>query len=229
LNRRHIPDGASRNIELIHPDPNPSVPEVPSQTVDIANPSYFAPAYYRVFAAVTDNADWLKVVNSSYAIIERSLNAVSGNEANGLVPAWCNFAGEPVEAYSGPPLYFQHDSTRTPFRMAQDYCYFGEPRAKAYLEKISSFYTKVGVSNIVDGYELDGTPRPSRAVNGEQAASFVGPAGVGAMSAPDNRIFVDEAWAAVASLELTAGTIYYEKSWAALSLLMMNGDFIILP
>ena len=38
-------------------------------------------------------------------------------------------AGTPVEAYSGAPKYFQNDSTRTPFRVGQDYCYFGEPRA----------------------------------------------------------------------------------------------------
>ena len=196
---------------------------------DVTNPSYFAPAYFRVFAEVTGNDDWLKVVDSSYDIIARSLNDTSGNADNGLVPAWCNFAGEPVEAYGGAPLYFQHDSTRTPFRVGQDYCYFGEPRAKAYLEKITAFYKNEGVDNIVDGYELDGTPRPSRAVDGAQAASFVGPAGVGAMTDSANQLFIDEVWTSVATLELTAGTIYYEKSWAALSLLMMNGDFVVLP
>lgn len=197
-------------------------------SVDVTNPSYFAPAYYRVFAEVTDNPDWLKVVDSSYDIIERSLNETSGNQDNGLVPAWCNSAGEPTAAYSGAPLHFQNDSTRTPFRVGQDYCYNGEPRAKAYLEKITSFYKTVGVANIVDGYELDGTPRPERAVNGLQAASFVGPAGVGAMIDPANQDFIDDAYAAVATQELTAGTIYYQKCWTALSLLMMNGDFRVL-
>lgn len=195
--------------------------------VDITNPSYFAPAYYRVFGQVTGReADWNAVVDSSYLIIERSLNAASGNQENGLVPAWCTSQGVPTEAYAGAPLHFQNDSTRTPFRVGQDYCYFGEPRAKQYLEKISAFYSGVGVANIVDGYDLNGAPRPERSMDGLQAASFVGPAGVGAMNDPLNQVFVDEAYAALATLQLTAGTSYYQKSWTALSLLMMTGNFV---
>jgi hypothetical protein len=38
--------------------------------------------------------------------------------------------------------------------------------------------------------------------------------------------FLDQAYAAVATLNLTAGTIYYQKSWTALSLLMLTGNFI---
>lgn len=197
---------------------------------DIANISYFAPAYYRVFGEVTNNvAGWQQAIDTSYAIIERSLNQASGNADNGLVPAWCNSAGEPVEAFGGAPTHFQNDSTRTPFRVGQDYCYYGEPRALAYMQKITSFYQGVGVSNIVDGYDLDGTPHPDFSMNGSQAASFVGPAGVGAMYSPTNQAFVDEAYLAVATGELTAGTIYYQKSWSALSLLMMTGNFTELP
>jgi endo-1,4-beta-D-glucanase Y len=195
--------------------------------VDVTNPSYFAPAYYRVFGQVTGKAsDWDKVIAGNYDILEKSLNAASGNAANGLVPAWCNSAGAPVEAFSGSPKYFQNDATRTPFRVGQDYCYGGEPRAKSYLDKITSFYMGVGVAKIVDGYDLNGTPHPDKATNGAQAASFVGPAGVGAMSDARYQAFLDGAYAAVATLKLTAGTIYYQKSWTALSLLMMTGNFV---
>lgn len=195
--------------------------------VDVTNPSYFAPAYYRVFGQVTGKTDdWDKVITGNYDILEKSLNAASGNATNGLVPAWCTSAGVPTVAYSGAPTHFQNDSTRTPFRVGQDYCYFGEPRAKSYLDKITSFYVGVGVSKIVDGYNLDGTPRPEKATNGLQAASFVGPAGVGAMSDAKYQSFLDEAYAAVATLKLTAGTIYYQKSWTALSLLMLTGNFV---
>lgn len=195
--------------------------------VDVTNISYFAPAYYRVFGQVTGKVDeWNKVIAGNYDILERSLNATSGNQDNGLVPAWCSSTGAPVVAYAGAPTHFQNDSTRTPFRIGQDYCYFGEPRAKAYLAKISTFYSRIGVSGIVDGYNLDGTPRAERAVNGAQAASFVGPAGVGAMSDAQYQQFVDQAYSAVATLNLNAGTIYYQKSWAALSLLMLTGNFV---
>ncbi len=196
---------------------------------DITNISYFAPAYYRVFAEVTNNPGWITAVDRSYEIINLSLTEAQGNADNGLVPAWCDSSGVPVEAFSGAPTHFQNDSTRTPFRVGQDFCYYGEPRAREYMEKITSFYTQVGVANIVDGYDLDGTPHPDFSVNGLQPASFVGPAGVGAMYSADNQAFVDEAYAALATGDLTAGTIYYQKSWSALSLLMMTGNFTELP
>jgi len=195
--------------------------------VDVTNPSYFAPAYYRVFGQVTGKTDdWNKVISANYDILEKSLNATSGNASNGLVPAWCDSSGKPISPFSGAPMYFQNDSTRTPFRVGQDYCFFGEPRAKAYLAEISSFYAGTGVAKIVDGYALDGTPQPDKAVNGLQAASFVGPAGVGAMSDAKYQSFINDAYVDVATLNLTAGTIYYQKSWTALSLLMMTGNLV---
>jgi endo-1,4-beta-D-glucanase Y len=194
--------------------------------VDITNPSYFAPAYYRVFAEVTGNDGWLDVVDSSYDIIEQSLNEESGNAENGLVPAWCDSMGNPVEAFDGAPTYYQNDSSRTPFRVGQDYCYFGEPRARAYMEKITGFFMEVGVSNVVDEYELNGEPRLDLPEDGAVPASFVGPAAVSAMYDEANQAFIDEAYDAVASLEATAGSIYYQQSWTALSLLMLTGIWV---
>lgn len=192
---------------------------------DITNISYFAPAYYKVFGQfVGKEADWNKVVDSSYRIIEASLNQQSGNQDNGLVPAWCDSNGTP-KSVNGLPTHFQNDSTRTPFRVAQDYCYFGEPRAKTYMDKITSFYVGVGVANIVDGYDLNGARHPEHWDGSSLPASFVGPAAVGALYSADNLDFVDEAYAALATLKLEAGTIYYQKSWTALSLLMLAGGF----
>ena len=195
--------------------------------VDVTNPSYFPPAYLRVFGRVTNQvANWNKVIDANYTILEKSLNVSSGNAMNGLAPAWCDSTGKPVVAFAGAPTYFQNDATRVPFRVGQDYCYSGEPRAKSYLALISAFYNGVGLANIVDGYDLNGTPHPDRAVGGLQAASFVGPAAVSALSDPKYQTFVDQAYAALATQKLTAGTIYYQKSWTALSLLMLTGNLI---
>lgn len=195
--------------------------------VDVTNPSYFPPAYLRVFGRVTSQvANWAKVIDANYSIIEKSLNSSNGNANNGLVPAWCDSTGKPVVAFAGAPTYFQNDATRVPFRVGQDYCYSGEPRAKAYLALIDTFYSGVGEAKIVDGYDLNGTPHPDRAVGGLQAASFVGPAAVAAMSDPKYQAFVDQAYAALATRTLTAGTIYYQKSWTALSLLMLTGNLV---
>ena len=51
----------------------------------LTNPSYFAPAYYRVFATVDPGHAWASVVSASYAALA-SISAASGGM---LVPAWC--------------------------------------------------------------------------------------------------------------------------------------------
>jgi len=198
--------------------------------VDITNISYFAPAYYRVFGQVAGmEAEWNRAIDTSYVILNNSLNAQSGNATNGLVPAWCDSSGTPVVAFEGAPTHYQNDSSRTPFRIGQDYCYYGEPRALAYMQKITSFFTGVGVDNIVDGYELDGTPRPDFGTNGVGSASFVGPAAVGASYSTANQAFLDQAYMALAGGGLTAGTIYYQISWNALSILTVTGGFFEFP
>lgn len=191
----------------------------------ILNISYFAPATYRLFGTASGNqASWNKVVESSYAILAATLNAANHNAANGLVPAWSTPAGVPQAPNASLPTNHQLDSCRVPFRFGQDFCFYGESRAKAYLAKISAFYQQVGAGNIVNGYNLDGTPSPTNpTVN--QSAAFVGPAGVGAMSDPTFAVLRDEAYTGVARLNELDGSLYYTESWTALSLIMMNGGF----
>jgi endo-1,4-beta-D-glucanase Y len=193
------------------------------------NISYFAPAYYRLFKSVNvSGADWDAVIKTVYDTIDIALNVANGNQGNGLVPAWCAShdtvcAPNPGEYPTGTANY-QYDSCRTPFRIAMDWCWFGEARAKTYLAKTSAFFSAIGAPQIADGYALDGTPQPANA--GQGSAAFVGPAGVGAMSSPAYQGFVDQAYAAVATRALLAGGVYYEESWAVMSLLMMTGNFI---
>lgn len=200
-------------------------------TQDIVNPSYFAPAFYRTFARYTDNDGWNEVAASSYDIIEASLNETSGNQDNGLVPAWCTKAGVPTHS----PQHFQFDSCRTPFRIGQDYCWHGEPRAKSYLEKITGFYEGIGIENLIDGFALDGTPYPEFSVDGSRAAAFVGPAGVGAMFDPAHADFAEQAYTDLItpnalivgdSAHDNRGSIYYNTSWRVLSLLMLDGTYV---
>jgi endo-1,4-beta-D-glucanase Y len=191
----------------------------------VINISYFAPAFYRAFGRATgDTANWTRVVESTYAVLGRTLSTANGNQSNGLVPAWSTPDGVPqAPAGTSMPTYHQLDSCRTPFRLAQDYCWNNEPRALAYLQAISGFYASVGATNIVDGYDLNGAPHPQFASVGNQSAAFVGPAGVGAMATPANAALRDQAYTAVAGLGLLAGSQYYNESWTVLSLIMMTG------
>jgi endo-1,4-beta-D-glucanase Y len=211
------------NAEVDHGRSDALAPGDQFGGASIVNISYFAPAYYRVFATASGQSGWKNVVESSYTTIAASLSSANGNASNGLVPAWCTPAGA-LDAPSGKPTNYQLDSCRTPFRIAQDYCFFNEPRAKAYLAKISAFYTGVGAANIVDGYNLDGTPNPSHTTV-HQSAAFVGPAAVGAMSDPTFATLRDQAYAGVATLMELDGTTYYTESWTALSLVMLSGGF----
>lgn len=192
----------------------------------VINISYFAPAYFRIFGQVTGKtAEWSRTVKTSYDMIEATLNATNKNESNGLVPAWSTPAGTPqAPAGSGHPTYHQLDSCRTPFRLAQDYCWFDEARALAYLEKIGAFYSGIGAANIVDGYNLDGTVFQGASLH---LAAFVGGAGVGAMATPTNAKLRDDAYDLLAAWQpLLGGSLYYNESWSVLSLIMMSGHFL---
>jgi endo-1,4-beta-D-glucanase Y len=200
------------------------------------NISYFAPAYYRVFKSYGGNLpmgdsgawnpNWDAVVESVYGVLNASLMPASGNQSNGLVPAWCTSGGapNPNALMGGNATNYQYDSCRTPFRIAADWCWNGEPRAQAYLAKTSGFFSGIGAPNIVDGYALDGAPQPQNP--GKLSAAFVGPAGVGAMSAATFQPFLDSAYSQVSGHQLLAGGAYYEESWTVLSLLMMTANFL---
>jgi endo-1,4-beta-D-glucanase Y len=178
---------------------------------DKTNPSYFSPAYYRVFATVTGDSNWTKVVDSSYSIIALSLT--HGNADNGLVPDWCTSAGAPEGIYS-------YDACRTPFRIALDACLFAEPRAMSYLAKTSQFFAGIGVAGIKDGYQLTGVASGSY-LN----IPFLSTATVGAMSQSNTASFLNDGYARTAALAQSE-TLYYNESWGVLTLLAMTGNFL---
>ncbi len=191
------------------------------------NPSYFAPSYYRAFAKATGNDKWNDVLQTSYDVLEKSLNSANKNLDNGLVPAWCTSDGSPNAGAwmdGTAPTHYQYDSCRTPFRIGLDYCQTGEPRAQSYVAKTSQFFSGIGAKQIVDGYNLDGTPRPQ--YQGGQSAAFVGPAVVGAMSSANFLPFIQDGYDNVATMSLLVGGDYYDESWTVLSLLMLSGNFL---
>jgi endo-1,4-beta-D-glucanase Y len=189
------------------------------------NASYFAPAYYRVFAKVSGNDNWNQVLQTSYDTLAKALNATNGNLSNGLVPAWCTSDGVPnPQVFIAAPTNYQYDSCRTPFRIGFDYCLNGEPRAQSYVAKTSQFFSAIGAKKIVDGYNLDGSPNPQSSSG--QSAAFVGPAVVGAMGNASYLGFVQDGYEDVASLNLLVGGDYYDESWTVLSLLMLSGNFL---
>ncbi len=178
---------------------------------DISNPSYFAPAYYRVFRDYTGDATWDGVVNQAYQIIA-NLNAKTAAGSTGLLPDWTTASGDPV---AGKSFNYTYDATRVPWRLAKDAAWYCEARATAQLNKLNTFFQKVGPANIKDGYHLDG------AVLGTyHNAAFVAPAAAGAIIASDT-VSKGTLWNETVSL--TNGG-YYNDSLRLLGLLFTSGN-----
>ncbi len=204
--------------------------------INCLNISYFAPAYYRVFASVGNQSGWNTVVTNLYKVISQSLNATNGNQNNGLVPAFSTSTGAPdqcgANGASTKAHTYQYDSCRTPFRIGIDACFNDSTDAIGYVGKTSSFFSSQGgASKIVDGYQLNGTQNPQYpggTYNGLSAA-FIGTAGVGAMqtqSGQNYQSFLDDVYGLVRQNNLWCGGQYYDESWTMMSMLMMTGNFL---
>jgi hypothetical protein len=182
----------------------------------VTNPSYFSPAFYRVFGRITGNEGaWNEVIDANYTVLEKSAHDVTG-----LVPAWCNGDG----GTANMDYTYQYDACRTPFRIALDYCLFGEPRAGAFLRKIGGFFRGIGASSIGDGYDLSG-----QVLSQNRSMAFVGPAGAAGLVGGELAGFATDVYAELLVLGAkprTEGYSYYNASWGVLSLLLMSGNFL---
>ena len=194
-----------------------SWPGADSSTINL---SYFAPAYYKLFAKVdtTPTSNWTAVVDAMYTVLNASLNSSNGNTANGLVPAWCDSSGKPNGGAFGPGAAASPNNYQN-----------GEQRAQAYVAKTSGFFNGISVAKMVDGYDLNGTPHAQYQTGAKaqvQSSAFIGPAGVGAMSNATYQSFVNDAYGVLIGGKALVGGTYYDDSWMALSLLMMTANFL---
>ena len=176
------------------------------------NPSYIAPAFYRVFAAyvtdTTQRARWMTILDKNYEIL-----AMVQNTTNGLVPDWS--AGPATNTSYG------YDATRTPYRVALDACWSNDPRAKAFSQKIGGFFAGIGAANIVDGYSVsNGMPTSTN-----KNSTFIGPAGAAGMASNQPQLVAD-AYTRVAADARAANESYYNRSWALFTVMLMTGNFV---
>ncbi|MGL1886098.1 MAG: glycosyl hydrolase family 8 [Reichenbachiella sp.] len=139
---------------------------------NITNPSYYTPGYFRLWGEYTnDQSYWNGVAAKCYEILA---NVKSVHNASfGIVPDWCtssgNFSPDAANYFSGGQRY-HYDAARTPWRIATDYIWYGTSEASEYINQAYQFADeKGGLSSIVDGYFMDGTPYGS-----SNAATFSG-------------------------------------------------------
>lgn len=169
-------------------------------------PDYFSPAYYRVFARATNNPAWSGIIiDRNYTL----LASLSG--PYGLVPN-----GSDTGTLS-TSMNYGYNACRMPWRIAMDYCFNGEARAKAYLDKMGPFFNNLGATNIGDGYSNSGSQ-----TSANHNMAFIGGAGTVGMAG----------WPSLLDGAFTFGAAsagdnaYFTNSLRIVFLLMMSGNLL---
>lgn len=134
----------------------------------IINPSYLSPASYKIFAKADPTHEWNRLSENSYNVLTNCTNATLDGKRGLLPPDWCAInkntlrASQPTEEPKG--VGFGYDALRVPWRIALDYQWHKDPKAKQYLsslsvlgdewntnKKLSATYTHDG--KVSDNYE----------------------------------------------------------------------------
>lgn len=153
-----------------------------AKTSYILNPSYFAPYAYRIFAAADPSHDWMSLVDSSYEILYANLDAPLDKSGSAFLPSdWVALdatTGALVPTGSKElTTDFAFDALRVPWRLALDYAWFKEPRAKEVLDKMEFLKKEYASKNkLARRYNHDGNvvePEESVAMYGGTIGYFL--------------------------------------------------------
>lgn len=123
----------------------------------IMNPSYLSPAFYRAFAGLTGDNRWNTVADTNLSWEQKA-----SDPNTGLVPDWLNAdLSQPSISWDQYPNGFYYDASRAPIRLLMDYKWNNNQTAAAILSKENNFLSGIGVSKLVSGYSLSGSPLTS--------------------------------------------------------------------
>lgn len=175
------------------------------------NPSYFSPAWYRIYADFTGNSEWIKVADKCYEIIDKAKN-----QSTGLVPDWCTAYGGQA---SGQGYNFLYDAIRYQWRAAIDYSWYGTSKAKTNCDQISNFFKNIGITNIKDGYTISGSQ-----VNSNHTATFVSCGAAAAMTGTDST-YAKSAYNECVKVKDQGSYVYFGNSLRMMVLLYTTGNF----
>ena len=177
---------------------------------DKKNPSYIAPAYYRLFAKVdTENAEFWNTtaMNANYALLE----ANSAEYSTGLFDNWSDAKGKGLDGNYG------YDAARTPWRLAQDFYWFGESKAKTMLDKLGTWVSSKAAKDIRGNINRNGSAEGWAAHN----STFVATLMTSLVTDASRQGKLDEFWSEAVSLGEEA---YFEQSLKILCGLLVSGN-----
>ena len=138
----------------------------------LLNPSYLAPAHYRIFAQVDPYHDWEQIAVDSYDVLMRA-GQLEGN-TTGLPADWVLVDKETGELSSAGDYFdydvdrFSFDAFRTLWRVALDYQWHDASSARAYLDHVNAY--------LIDQYKEDGMLPSAIAPDGSVLAEGSTPA-----------------------------------------------------
>ncbi|MHB8068730.1 MAG: glycosyl hydrolase family 8 [Desulfobaccales bacterium] len=195
----------------------------------LLNPSYFSPAAYRVFAQAHPDPGWLRLRDSTYALLARLNQGLGPQKGVGLFPDWCQMddRGE-LKPAPGRDSHFGWEAVRLPWRLALDSLWFQEERATRLLaEQFLPFFKKE--------WQARARLPALYSYRGEPVASYESPvlyAGVlAAALAAGDRAFAREMAEKILSFYRQEGgdgyfvsrDNYYANNWAWLGLALYAG------
>jgi endo-1,4-beta-D-glucanase Y len=129
----------------------------------IMNPSYFSPYAYKIFAEVDGEHPWNQLVDSTYMALERCTQNNLNRERGALPPEWCSLDKQtndfiqPREPGVSSTEY-SYNAFRVSFRVALDYMWFGEVRAKNYMDRLMILREEYGAKGkLATAYSHDGS------------------------------------------------------------------------
>ena len=184
----------------------------------LTNPSYFAPAYFRVFAEFTgtDASFWNSVADKCYQILNANAHATTG-----LVSDWCNGSGTPGgSGYAYGGVRYHYDAARTPWRFTTDYLWNGNSNALSYLQKNVNWVNGAGggIANIGDSYERDGSKQSNN-----HNSTFTGAFANAAMASSQTNA---NAFAQnFKDIPAANDNAYFQRTMRALYYLQLTGNF----
>lgn len=101
------------------------------------DPSYIAPAYFKVFGSLTNDSVWQTLTDTGYQLLE-----ANQTRKNGAFSDWSSDSGGTSAGSHSDD--FGPDASRVPWRLATDYVWNGEARATALLDKFAAYVDAQG-------------------------------------------------------------------------------------
>jgi beta-glucanase (GH16 family)/endo-1,4-beta-D-glucanase Y len=190
-------------------------------------PSDFMLSHLKVFQKVSGDANWAKVSEKTYSIINSIVSQYS--PSTGLLP---DFVVMKNGKYAPAPAnlletdrdgYFSWNAARTPWRIPVDYLISGDKRAMKQIKTMNKWIqskTKGDPKKIMSGYKLNGTDLK----DSEGKIAYSAPFAVSAMVESGNQKWLNALWKDLVSSPTLSNT-YYGNSIRLLCMITVSGNW----